>query len=180
MRVISGKYKGKILIGFDIDGTRPTMDRVKESVFAIIQNNIKNSVVLDLFAGSGSLGIESLSNGASECYFVDNNISLINIIKRNTNNMSENIKIIKSDYKNALEIFKNSKIKFDIIFLDPPYKLNLINDCLSKIIDYNLLNKEGIIVCEYEDEKLNNDALTIIKEKNYGSKKITIYKLKNK
>ena len=81
MRVISGKYKGKILIGFDIDGTRPTMDRVKESVFAIIQNNIKNSVVLDLFAGSGSLGIESLSNGASECYFVDNNTSLINMLK---------------------------------------------------------------------------------------------------
>ena len=79
MRVISGKYKGKNLIGFDIDGTRPTMDRVKESLFGIIQNNIKNSVVLDLFAGSGSLGIEAISNGASEVYFIDNNIELIKI-----------------------------------------------------------------------------------------------------
>ena len=84
MRVISGKYKGKNLIGFDIDGTRPTMDRVKESLFGIIQNNLKNSVVLDLFAGSGSLGIEALSNGAIEAYFIDNNIELINIISNFT------------------------------------------------------------------------------------------------
>ena len=74
MRVISGKYKGKNLIGFNIDGTRPTMDRVKESLFGMIQNHIKNSVVLDLFAGSGSLGIEAISNGAAKCYFIDNNI----------------------------------------------------------------------------------------------------------
>ena len=72
MRIISGKYKNKKLIGFDIEGTRPTMDRVKESVFGMIQNYLKNSVVLDLFAGSGSIGIEALSNGSSKCYFVDN------------------------------------------------------------------------------------------------------------
>ena len=70
MRVISGKYKGKNIMGFNVVGTRPTMDRVKESMFGMIQNNIKNSVCLDLFAGSGSLGIESLSNGAKMCYFV--------------------------------------------------------------------------------------------------------------
>ena len=126
MRVISGKYKGKNLIGFDIDGTRPTMDRVKESLFGIIQNYIKDSVVLDLFAGSGSLGIEALSNGASSCYFFDNNIELINIIKKNTIDMN-GVHIMKSDYKNSLELLKNSNIKFDIIFLDPPYKLKLIN-----------------------------------------------------
>lgn len=177
MRVISGKYKGKNLIGFDIDGTRPTMDRVKESLFGIIQNRIKNSVVLDLFAGSGSLGIEALSNGASEVYFIDNNIELINIIKNNTNGMNDNIHIMKSDYKNALEILKNSNIKFDIIFLDPPYKLNLINNCLENIIEYNLLNDNGIIVCEYETENIDNNNLKLIKEKKYGSKKIKIYEL---
>jgi len=177
MRVISGKYKGKNLIGFDINGTRPTMDRVKESLFGIIQNNIKNSVVLDLFAGSGSLGIEALSNGAREVYFIDNNIELINIIKKNTNGMNENIHIMKSDYKNALELIKNSNIKFDIIFLDPPYKLNLINDCLDKIVEYNLLNKDGIVVCEYETENIENNKLKLIKDKKYGSKKIKIYEL---
>ena len=177
MRVISGKYKGKNLIGFDIDGTRPTMDRVKESLFGIIQNNIKDSIVLDLFAGSGSLGIEALSNGAKECYFFDNNIELINIIKKNTIGM-DGIHVMKSDYNNALEILKKSNIKFDIIFLDPPYKLNLINDCLDKIYNYNLLNDDGIIVCEYETENINTNYFELIKDKKYGSKYIKIYKCK--
>ena len=177
MRVISGKYKGKSLIGFDIDGTRPTMDRVKESLFGIIQNKIKNSTVLDLFAGSGSLGIEAISNGANEAYFIDNNIELINIIKKNTSGMNDKIHIMKSDYNNALEILKNSNIKFDIIFLDPPYKLNLINNCLNKILEYNLLNENGIIVCEYEDEVIENNILKLIKDKKYGSKKIKIFEL---
>lgn len=177
MRVISGKYKGKSLIGFDIDGTRPTMDRVKESLFGIIQNYIKDSTVLDLFAGSGSLGIEALSNGASSCYFFDNNIELVNIIKKNTVGMY-GVHIMKSDYKNSLELLKNSNIKFDIIFLDPPYKLNLINDCLDKIYINNLLNEDGIIVCEYENENINTDKFELIKEKKYGSKNIKIYKSK--
>ena len=84
MRVISGKYKGKMLEGFNINGTRPTMDRVKESLFGSIQSYIKDSTVLDLFAGSGSLGIEAISNGCSTCYFVDNNNKLIDIIRKNT------------------------------------------------------------------------------------------------
>ncbi len=178
MRVISGKYKGKKLIGFDIKGTRPTMDRIKESLFGMIQNNIKNSTVLDLFAGSGSLGIESLSNGASECYFVDSNIALINIIKQNIENIKEKINIYKSDYKKALENFKNNNIKFDLIFLDPPYEMNLINDSLDKIYKYKLLNDNGIIVCEFENEKVENDNYELIKQKKYGSKNIYIYKLK--
>ena len=177
MRVISGKYKGKKLIGFDIDGTRPTMDRVKESLFGIIQNYVKDSIVLDLFAGSGSLGIEALSNGAGSCYFFDNNIELVNIIKKNTTDMN-GVHVMKSDYKNSLELLKNSNIKFDIIFLDPPYKLNLINDCLNKIYEYNLLNNNGIIVCEYENENINTDKFDMLKEKNYGSKNIKIYKCK--
>lgn len=178
MRIISGKYKGKKLIGFDIDGTRPTMDRVKESLFASIQDKIKDSIVLDLFAGSGSLGIEAISNGSKEVYFIDNNIELINIIKSNTKDMNDKIHIMKSDYKVVLELFKNSNIKFDIIFLDPPYKLNLINDCLNKIVEYNLLNKNGIIVCEYENEDIYNLDLDLIKEKKYGSKNVKIYKCK--
>lgn len=173
MRVISGKYKGKNLIGFDILGTRPTMDRVKESLFGMIQTRLKDSMILDLFAGSGSLGIEAISNGASSCYFVDNNSKLIDIIRKNTINMNEDINIIKKDYMDALYYFKSINIKFDIIFLDPPYQMNLINNCLKKIDDFKLLNENGIIVCEYENEIINSNY-KVLKEKKYGSKNIKI------
>ena len=107
MRIISGKYKGKYITGFDINGTRPTMDRVKESLFGMIQDYISDSSCLDLFAGSGSLGIEALSCGAKECYFVDNNINIINILKKNINTI-ENAFIIKKILKMHL---KNLVIK---------------------------------------------------------------------
>ena len=173
MRVISGKYKGKNLIGFDIDGTRPTMDRVKESLMAMIQNKIKNACCLDLFAGSGSLGIEALSNGAKSCYFIDKNIELIKIIKENTKKMDDEIYILNDDY---MDFLNNTNKKFDIIFLDPPYKLNLINNCLLKIHEKSLLNKGGIIVCEYENEIINKNLFEVYKEKTYGQKKILIFK----
>lgn len=175
MRVISGKYKGKILEGFDIDGTRPTMDRVKESLFASIQKYIKDSSVLDLFAGSGSLGIEALSMGACECTFVDHNKIVYDILNKNTAGI-EGVKILKSDYNDALNNFKINNKKFDIILLDPPYSLNLINDCLKKIYDFDLLNNNGIIVCEFENEAVFTDNFELIKEKKYSTKNVKVYK----
>ena len=174
MRVISGKYKGKKLEGFSIDGTRPTMDRVKESLFGSIQNYIKNSIVLDLFAGSGSLGIEALSNGADSCYFCDNSVEAIKVLEKNLKNI-DNSYIIKKDYKETLKELKSKNIKFDLIFLDPPYKLNLISDCIKKILEYKILNKNGLIICEYESENIYCD-LELIKEKKYGTTYIKIYK----
>ena len=176
MRVISGKYKGKKIMGFDIDGTRPTMDRVKESLFAMIQTKVKDSTVLDLFAGSGSLGIEALSNGAREAYFIDNNTKIIQILKNNTSFIDEDIHILKSDYIDALRLLK--EYQFDIIFLDPPYNAHLINNCLEKIHEYDLLSPSGIIVCEYEDEEIVTDYFDLIKEKKYSDKHIKIYKCK--
>ena len=119
MRIISGKYKGKKLEGFNIEGTRPTLDRVKESLFGMIQTYIQNSQVLDLFAGSGALGLEAISNGAKICYLIDNNKEAIKTIKQNSQNFDEDLKIINIDYKKFL---KETNEKFDIIFLDPPYK----------------------------------------------------------
>ena len=124
MKVISGKYKGRVLKGFDITGTRPTMDRVKESLFGTIQSYVPGSVVLDLFAGSGNLGIEALSEGASFAYLVDSNSKAIKVIKENINNIGiTDIEVIHSDYKVALKSFNN---KFDLIFLDPPYNTDYI------------------------------------------------------
>lgn len=174
MRVISGKYKGRRLEGFNISGTRPTMDRVKESLFASIQNYLPNSHVLDLFAGSGSLGIEALSNGALDCIFVDNNNIIYEILKENTKGI-DNANILHKDYKTALELFKNGNKKFDLILLDPPYKLNLINKCLELINDYQLLSDNGIIVCEYESEEVDCEYFEILKQKKYANKCIRIY-----
>lgn len=162
MRIISGKYKGKQLQGFDIEGTRPTMDRVKESLFGMIQNNIKDSICLDLFAGSGSLGIEALSNGAKKCYFVDKHKDISQILKKNLVGIDNSV-FIQKDYQIALQELKG--IQFDVIFLDPPYKENLINPAVKLILEYDLLKTNGIIICEYEEEELNI-PLTILKEKN--------------
>ena len=111
MRIISGKYKGIFLEGFDIDGTRPTMDRIKESMFGTIQNKIKDSICLDLFAGSGSLGLEAISSGAKKIIFVDENLKVIDILKKNIIKC-QNLKdyeIINSDYQKALNNLKNVK-----------------------------------------------------------------------
>ena len=179
MRIISGKYKGKKLDGYDIQGTRPTQDRVKESLFAMIQNDLYDSAVLDLFAGSGNLGIEALSNGASLSYFVDNNIKCIRVLKRNLKVIDANTTIILNlDYQKALDYFKEHQISFDIIFLDPPYHLDCLDYILEKIIEYNLLNDEGIIVCEYEFDcfKENYVGFVLEKERKYGYKNIRIYR----
>lgn len=175
MRIISGKYKGKQIEGFNIDGTRPTMDRVKESLFGSIQNYIKESICLDLFAGSGSLGFEALSNGASKCFFVDNNNIVIKQLNKTINSLNTpNSIVLNKDYKDALNKFKNDNIKFDLIFLDPPYKFNLIDNCLELIDKYNLLNDNGLIICEYETEEFDIKSFKLLKEKKYGLKKIKI------
>ena len=176
MKVISGKYKGRKIEGFDIEGTRPTMDRVKESLFATIQNYIKESVVLDLFSGSGNLGIEALSEGARYAYLVDKNIKCIKTINKNINNMGiENVKVLNMDYKLAL---KQINKKLNLIFLDPPYKTSLIEESLKLIDEYDLLSDDGLIVCESDDvdKIIYSNKYTAIKEKRYGDKYIVLLK----
>ncbi len=177
MKVISGLLKGRNIEGFDIEGTRPTMDRVKESIFSTIQFSIKNSIVLDLFAGSGNLGIEAISNGANKCYFVDNNKVAINTINKNikTFNIEDSSIVIKNDFMEALHSLKN--IKFDIVFLDPPYKDNFIDSSIKYLLDNNMLNEDALIICEYnKDIKIDYSNLDEKKTKKYGDKFVTIFK----
>ena len=180
MRVISGRLKGRVLMGYHIEGTRPTMDRVKESVFASIQNRLEGSVVLDLFAGSGNLGIEAISNGASKCYFVDHNRECIKAISSNIKNfgIEKECIVIQSDYHKALENFENRKIQFDIIFIDPPYRYQIMNELLELIVKYQLLKDSGIIVLEYQNEGIidSNSYFSLIKTKKYGDKYVSIYR----
>ena len=177
MKIISGVYKGRRLEGFDIEGTRPTMDRVKESLFAIIQNSIKDAIVLDLFAGSGNLGLEALSNGAKYAYLVDKNKKAISTIKKNLDLLRvSNSIIFNCDYQLALKNFFEKKIKFDLIFLDPPYNTDYIEKSIKLIEDNNLLNDDGIIVCESDaiDKIIYSDVFKKVKEKKYGDKYIVL------
>ena len=178
MKIISGQLKGRNISGYNIDGTRPTMDRVKESLFGMIQDYIKNSTVLDLFAGSGQLGIEAISNGAKECYFIDNNKVVINLLNNNINNLNinQNSHVILSDWKKFLNEVNN--IKFDLIFIDPPYDYDVYEKILKKIIELDLLNTNGLIILEHRNLSFNKaySNLFLYKEKSYGNKTITIYK----
>lgn len=179
MKVISGLYKGRNIEGFFIDGTRPTMDRVKESLFAIIQQKIKGSNILDLFSGSGNLGIEAISQGAKYAYLVDKNKKAVNIINKNIEDIGiNNCKVLNMDYKKALKYFEINNNKFDIIFLDPPYKTEYIRESIDLITEYNLLNENAIIVCESNDlnKIVYSKEYMVIKEKKYGDKFIVILK----
>ena len=178
-KIISGILKGRNINGYNISGTRPTMDRVKESVFSIIQNYLNDSVVLDLFSGSGNLGIEALSNGAKQVYFNDYNKKCINLIKDNLIdfNVFDKSVVLNYDYLECLSYLHNKDIKCDIVFLDPPYKYQIINEILDILLKKSLLKEKALIICEMEKlEYSSNNKLILFKEKKYGNKYILIYK----
>ena len=154
MRVISGSARGTILHSIEDKKTRPTLDRVKESLFNILQNNIEDKIVLDLFAGSGAIGIEFLSRGAKKAYFCDKSKEAINMIKQNLNKtrLQEKAEILNEDYSQCLKNLKEINIKLDIVFLDPPYKENYSANAIKEISELELLKENGIIIVE-TDEK---------------------------
>ena len=175
MKIISGKYKGRNIEGHNLDGTRPTMERVKESLFAIIQNYLDRAVVLDLFSGSGNLGIEALSEGASFAYLVDYNKKASDTIKRNLNTIGiKDAEVINLTYKKALNYLKDKKI--DLIFLDPPYKTDFIEQSIKLIDQYNILSDEGLIICENDslDKIVYPDNYEVVKDRKYGDKWVVI------
>ena len=180
MKVISGFLRGRKIAGYDIEGTRPTMDRVKESLFGMIQDSIKDSLVLDLFAGSGQLGIEAISNGAKLCYFTDNNNEVIKVLNSNITNLGikDKSKIILTDWKKFLNECHTKGMKFDIIFVDPPYDYQVYEKILEKVATLDLLNKDGIIILEHHNLKFEDkyQNLVLNKQRNYGNKSVNIYR----
>ncbi len=149
MRVIAGTAR-RLQLESPLDKVRPTTDRTKETLFNMIQHNIYDSTVLDLFAGSGALGIECLSRGASHAVFCDNYAVSIDCIKKNLNHtkLIEKASILKYDYGKALDFLQKEERRFDLIFLDPPYRLDLENEALVLIDAMDLLNDDGMIIVE--------------------------------
>lgn len=154
MRIISGAAKGTKLYTLDGIATRPTLDRVKESLFSIIQNKINEECcVLDLFAGSGALGLEAISRGAKKAFLCDKSYEAIKIIKQNIEktHFQEKAIAINKDYKKSIEFLK--KNKFDLIFIDPPYKMDIAVKAVEIIINLEILKKNGLIILETDDKE---------------------------
>ena len=186
MRIISGIFKGKKILEPKDNNTRPLKDLTKESIFNIIKHsnkfNIKlsDSCILDLFSGVGSFGLECLSLGVKKVVFVENYDKVLAILKQNLSNLksSKKYEIIEKDIYNDLTLIKLNK-KFDIIFLDPPYKDKNINIILENIINFKILNKHGIIIIHRHKKEKNvfTHNIKIIEEKLYGISKIIFVSL---
>jgi len=181
MRVIGGKFKGKKLLEPIDKETRPLKDLTKESIFNIINHSnkfsidIKKAYVLDLFSGVGSFGIECLSQGAGHVTFIEKYERVLPILKKNLNNLKSeiNYEIIEKDILNKFE-FKSLKLKYDVIFLDPPYKERALENILKIIIENKILKDNGIIIIHRHKKEI--DAFPknfhLIDQKKYGISKI--------
>lgn len=176
MRVISGTAKGCRLNSIEDITTRPTLDRVKEPLFSILQPHLQEAEVLDLFAGSGALGIECLSRGSHHATFCDKSPKAIQMLKENVKKTKMELKstILNQDYKKCLEGLTKT---FHIIFIDPPYKQNIAVDAIKRIIELQLLEKKGIIVLETDEEKREIEELEKIEVEVYDKRKYGRVKL---
>ena len=183
MRIITGKARGTKLYTLEGENTRPTLDRVKESIFNIIQNEIEGAKILDLFAGSGAIGLEFLSRGAEKAVLCDKSKEAANIIKKNIEktHMEQNAKVFNTDFENCLEQLKNEQ--FDIIYLDPPYATDYILKSLNKIIKLDIAKEETLFIIETDDEQrilkeVETVDVKIVDKRKYGRATIIFLSLK--
>ena len=175
MRVITGKYKGRTLVA-PKNSARPTLDRMKETLFNIIQPVLQNAVVLDLFAGSGQLAIEALSRGASEAILCDNSKEALQAINVNFAKIGLKPHLVFGDYHNCL--FRLDK-KIDVVFVDPPYKSEYYLDVLNIISDREILTETGMVICEHAaDDSLPKKigVLNCFDGRKIGTVKFSFYK----
>jgi 16S rRNA (guanine(966)-N(2))-methyltransferase RsmD len=175
MRIIAGKNKGRNLFGFEGDKIRPTSDKAREALFAIL-GNVTNDKFLDLCSGTGAIGLEAFSRGASVT-FVDKDSESINLCKKNSRLVGFDGKIIKSD---AISYLKNTQEQFDIIFVDPPYMLNIGEQIVQIVEDRGLLVEGGVLIYERDkSEDYSYKSLKKYKEKKYGKAIFAFYGREN-
>ncbi|PAV29894.1 16S rRNA (guanine(966)-N(2))-methyltransferase RsmD [Virgibacillus profundi] len=183
MRVIAGELKGRQLKAVPGKTTRPTTDKVKEAVFQVIGPFFQGGAVMDLFAGSGSLGIEAISRGMDFCVFVDKHPKAIHTIHENVKGMEieQQTEVFRADAFRAIHAAAKRELQFDLILLDPPYKKVDYEKFLNEIVKLQLMKQDGIIYCEHDmSEKLplKHDDFLLLKQENYGGTVgVTIYQM---
>lgn len=175
MRVDAGLFKGRKLLENKYDHIRPTTDKVKQALFVKLQFFVPEKRVLDLFCGTGAMGIEAISRGAEKVVFVDKDARSIDMTKQNLKNLGIKAQVTKCD---ALLFLEKSEEPFDLIILDPPYKSGLYEKVLQKIYEGKLLSEEGIIVCEHaQEDNFDYGDFKVFDEKRYGNIKLTYLSL---
>lgn len=184
MRITAGELKNRKIKSREGRETRPTLERIKEAIFSIIGDKVEKAVFLDLYSGTGNIAIEALSRGAARAVMIEQDKDALRIIIENLNNLGldRRARAYKNDVFRALEILGRKNEKFDIIFLDPPYKENITTDTIKKLSEIGLLEKDGIIISEHSVyEKLDNRIDNFVKydERDYNKKIVSFYKLKD-
>lgn len=183
MRIISGIARGRKLIPPPTYDTRPTLDRVKEAMFNILGTRPIESIVLDVFAGTGSLGLEAVSRGAKECHLIDFNKESFKALKQNVDNLKFNDKCIiyNEDCYSVLKRLGNKKKKFNMIFIDAPYSKEMIPPAMDIISEKTLLEIGGIIITKIDTKEevyYGNDKIKLSDKRKYGNTTVCFYKLK--
>ncbi len=167
MRVVAGSKRGKRLLENNFEHIRPTTDKVKQALFTKLQFFVEGKRVLDMFCGTGALGIEALSRGAGEVVFIDKNPKSVYLTKQNLKNMGFEAKVLTAD---ALKILNANWGQFDLILIDPPYKSGLYESALKKVDELGLLVEGGIIVCEHaKEDEFDFSPFIKLDEKRYGN-----------
>ena len=174
LRIITGKAKGKKIETLEGEATRPTSERIKEAVFSSIQFDIEGRRVLDLFAGSGQLGLEALSRGAVSATFVDAAREAVDIVKKNarTTGFFDDSRYAVSDWRNYIRK-ASGRDKYDLVFIDPPYAMECCKDALVRLVSAELLAPGAIVVLESGTEIINPEELSgfeVMKSTSYGKK----------
>lgn len=184
MRIISGKARGTKLFTLEGLNTRPTLDRVKESMFNIIASEIHDSIVLDLFAGSGAIGLEFISRGAKKAYLCDNSKDAISIINKNVEktHFQAEAHILNCDYLQAINSLSEN---IGIVYIDPPYKTDYIKKSLEKLISSKYITDETLIIAETDEyervlNEIKNLELKTIDTRQYGRANLIFFKINRK
>ena len=175
MRIISGTARGTKLFTLEGLDTRPTLDRVKEPLFNIINFDLEDAVVLDLFAGSGALGLEAISRGAKKVFLCEKNRNAANIVEKNIEKtkFQDQAILIRNDFEKSISFIEQLNEKIDVVFIDPPYKTDLIKKSLEKILDSDILNDDFIIIAETDEpERILKDInilnINVFDTRKYG------------
>ncbi|MDQ0359308.1 16S rRNA (guanine(966)-N(2))-methyltransferase RsmD [Breznakia pachnodae] len=179
MRITAGKHRSRFLESLNGDVTRPTSDKIKEAVFSSIGPFFEGGSMLDVFGGSGAIALEAISRGMNKAYVIDNNFAAIQVIKKNVAALKEekNVEVIKGHYSSVLK--RLSDMKFDLVYLDPPYAMDVYDEIIEFLVNEEMLNVNCILICESKSDLALKDqygSLKKTKEKDYRSTKITYFK----